>query len=415
MQLPSIFRRKSSSGSSDLLDKLTAYLWGTVSSKSGVEITRETALRTGALFACLRVISQGCAQVPFKLMRESKSAVSIYPQRLSATDHPLYDLLHRRPNSWQTSYELRETMLLHAALTGSAFVFINRVQIGGVLRIVELIPLNPGRVTYKQNADWSISYKVTGSQGQVQDFAQESIWHLRGPSYDGVGGLDIMGLAREALGLAISTESSQALLHKNGVQSSGEYSVPEKLSAEQYEKLKKYIQTNNAEANRHGVMILDHGAKFTPRQMTGVDAQHLETRRHQIEEVCRFMGVMPIMVGYSDKSQTYASAEQMFLAHLTHCLMPWYERIQQSADVNLLTQQERQAGYYTKLIEAGLIRGDLKTQGEYFYRTVAGGIMARNEARGLMDLNPIAGLDEPLTPTNMTTDPSGAPAGDPAK
>lgn len=127
------------------------------------------------------------------------------------------------------------------------------------------------------------------------------------------------------------------------------------------------------------------------------------------------MGVMPIMVGYSDKSQTYASAEQMFLAHLTHCLMPWYERIQQSADVNLLTQQERQAGYYTKLLEAGLIRGDLKSQGEYQYRMVTGGIMSRNESRSLMDLNPIAGLDDPLTPTNMTNNPSGLPAGDTAK
>jgi len=124
---------------------------------------------------------------------------------------------------------------------------------------------------------------------------------------------------------------------------------------------------------------------------------------------------MPIMVGYSDKTATYASAEQMFLAHLTHCLMPWYERIQQSADVNLLTQAERQQGYYTKLIEAGLIRGDLQTQGEYFYRMVTGGILDRNEARSLMDRNPLPGLDDPLTPTNMTTDPSGLPAGDTAK
>jgi HK97 family phage portal protein len=160
---------------------------------------------------------------------------------------------------------------------------------------------------------------------------------------------------------------------------------------------------------------LDNGAKFTANAMNGVDAQHLETRKHQVEEVCRFLGVMPIMVGYSDKTATYASAEQMFLAHLTHCLMPWYERIQQSADVNLLTQAERQQGYYTKLIEAGLIRGDLKTQGEYFYRMVTGGVIARNEARGLMDMNPIPGLDDPLTPTNMTTDPSGLPAGDTAK
>jgi len=222
-------------------------------------------------------------------------------------------------------------------------------------------------------------------------------------------------LAREALGLAIATEESQSTLHKNSVQPSGTYSVPDKLDEKQYEKLKGFIEKNNAGANRHSVAILDNGAKFTANAMNGVDAQHLETRKHQVEEVCRFLGVMPIMVGFSDKTASYASAEQMFLAHLTHCLMPWYERIQQSADVNLLTQAERQQGYYTNLVEAGLIRGDLKTQGEYFYRTVTGGILARNEARGLMDMNPLPGLDDLLTATNMTTDPSGMPAGDTAK
>jgi phage portal protein BeeE len=100
----------------------------------------------------------------------------------------------------------------------------------------------------------------------------------------------------------------------------------------------------------------------------------------------------------------------MFLAHVVHTLMPWYERIQQSADVNLLSKADRQAGYYTKLVEAGLLRGAMKDTAEYLARLTMGGIMERNEARGKLDLNPIEGLDEPLTPTNMTTDPTGAPA-----
>jgi HK97 family phage portal protein len=123
------------------------------------------------------------------------------------------------------------------------------------------------------------------------------------------------------------------------------------------------------------------------------------------------MRVMPIMVGYSDKTATFASAEAMFLAHVVHTLMPWYRRIQQSADVNLLTKADRRAGYYTKLDEAGLMRGDMKATAEYLARLTLGGIIERNEAREKLDLNPLAGLDEPLTPTNMTNDPSGAPAG----
>lgn len=410
MKLLEIFRRKSASV--DPLEALTALLLGGVSSKAGVKVTRETALRVGAVFGCIRVIAEGVAQVPFKLLQEGTSQVSRHPQRINAISHPLYDLLHCKPNGWQTSFEYRETIIMHAALTGSAFSFINRVGIGSKgPQIVELIPLDPGRVTVKQHTDWSLTYKVTGANGREQEFPQEAIWHLRGPSWDGVNGLDVMQLAREAVGLSIATEESQSKLHANGVQPSGLYSVESTLDEKQYGQLKKFIEENNAGAKRGGVMLLDRGAKFVSQVMNGVDAQHLETRGHQIEEVARFFRVLPIMLGYSGgKAATYASSEQMFLAHMVHTLMPWYERIQQSADVNLLTREERQQGYYIKLVEAGLLRGALKDTAEYLYRMTMGGIMDRNEARSKLDLNPIDGLDEPLTPTNMTNDPSGAPA-----
>lgn len=410
MKLLEIFRRKSASA--DPLEALTALLLGGVSSKAGVKVTRETALRVGAVFGCIRVIAEGVAQVPFKLLQEGTSNVSRHPQRLNATNHPIFDVLHRRPNGWQTSFEYRETIIMHAALTGSAFSFINRVSIGSKgPQIVELIPLDPGRVTVKQHTDWRLTYTISSANGREQEFPQEAIWHLRGPSWDGVNGLDVMQLAREAVGLSIATEESQSKLHANGVQPSGLYSVDSTLDGKQYDQLKKWIEENNAGAKRGGVMLMDRGAKFVSQVMNGVDAQHLETRGHQIEEVARFFRVLPIMLGYSGgKAATYASSEQMFLAHMVHTLMPWYERIQQSADVNLLTREERQQGYYIKLVEAGLLRGALKDTAEYLYRMTMGGIMDRNEARSKLDLNPIEGLDEPLTPTNMTNDPSGAPA-----
>ncbi|OGB26200.1 MAG: phage portal protein [Burkholderiales bacterium RIFCSPLOWO2_02_FULL_57_36] len=413
MKLLDIFRRKSVGASGDPLAALTGLLLGSVSSKAGVTVNRETALRVGAVFLSIRVIAEGVAQVPFKLLQELPSPISRHPQRRNAIEHPLYDLLHRQPNSWQTSFEYREMITMHAALTGRAVSFINRVDVGSQgLRIAELIPLDPGRVTVKQNADWSLTYTVQGANGVAKEFPQESIWHLRGPSWNGVDGLDVLQLAREAVGLSIATEESQAKLHANGVQPSGLYSVDSTLDEGQYKTLKKWIEDNNAGAKRGGIMLLDRAAKFTSQVMTGVDAQHLETRGHQIEEVARFFRVLPIMLGYSGgKAATYASSEQMFLAHMVHTLMPWYERIQQSADVNLLTRAERQKGYYTKLVEAGMLRGALKDTAEYLYRMTMGGIMDRNEARGKLDLNPIEGLDEPLTPTNMTNDPSGAPAG----
>ena len=408
--------RKSAPASGDgLTDLLSKLLNGGARSKSGAVVSRETALKVSAVFGCVRVISEGVAQVPFRLMREARSTISRHPTREAATDHPLYDLLHRAPNGFQTSFQFRETMVLHALLARGAYAFKNVVQIGSrPPQITELILLDPSRVTKVQHDDWSVTYKVRGKTGESKDFPQEAIWHLPGPSWDGVLGMDVLNLAREAIGLSISTEESHAGLHAKGVRPSGIYSVDGTLSPDQYKQLKKWIEMENAGAENAGsVMLLDRNAKFMSQAMTGVDAQHLETRRNQIEEVCRFFRVLPIMIGYSDKAATYATAEQMFLAHVVHTLMPWYERIQQSAEVNLLTRAERQGGLYIKLQEAALLRGAMKDTAEYLYRLTTAGIMERNEARSKLDLNPIDGLDDPLTPINMTTDPTGAPANDP--
>jgi len=142
-----------------------------------------------------------------------------------------------------------------------------------------------------------------------------------------------------------------------------------------------------------------------------VDAQHLETRRYQVEEVCRAMRVMPIMVGISDKATTYASAEQMFLHHVVHTLSPWYERIEQSIDCNLLGDNEMDDGYYAKFIEEALLRGAMKDTAEYLVKMTSAGLMTRNEGRAKLDLNPLPGLDKPLTPVNMQigTDPVPKP------
>lgn len=393
-------------------DMLGAILSG-VTAKSGATVNRQTAFRVAVVFCCLRVLGEGVAQVPFKVMRAGRSTVSRHPERFDATDHPLYDLLHRAPNGWQTSFEFREQMVMHAALCGRAHVFKNMVNIGSRGPVVaELILLDPGRVKVVQNEDWSLTYKVTGAKsGEVKDFPQDAIWTVRGPSWDGVLGLDVLNIARDAIGLSISTEESHSKLHANGVQPSGTYSVDNTLDAKQYKQLKDWITAEFVGAKNSGIpMILGGGAKWVAQVMNGVDSQHLETRLHQITEICRFFRVLPLMVGHSDKTQTFASAEQMFLAHVVHTLMPWYERIQQSADVNLLSKADRKAGYYTKLVEAGLLRGAMKDTAEYLARLTMGGIMERNEARGKLDLNPIEGLDEPLTPTNMTTDPTGAPA-----
>lgn len=386
---------------------------GSSGSKSGATVNATTAFQVSVVFACLRVLAEGVAQVPWKVMRSGESAVSRHPQRMDASDHPLYDLLHRKPNDWQTSFEFREQLVIHAGLCGTAYAWKNKITTRSRgTEIAELILLDPGRMRVEQQQDWTIRYWARSAKGgDEREIPAEDLWVVRGPSWTGVKGLDVLRVAREAIGLAMSTEETQARLHAKGVRPSGIYSVDGTLDSKQYKQLQDWIRQEFTGSEKTGVpMILDRSAKWSSQTMSGVDAQHLETRAHQVAEICRFFRVLPLMVGHSDKTQTFASAEQMFLAHVVHTLMPWYERIQQSADVNLLTREERQQGYYTKLVEAGLLRGAMNDTANYLHRLTLGGIMERNEARSKLDLNPLAGLDDPLTPTNMTTDPTGAPA-----
>jgi HK97 family phage portal protein len=203
-------------------------------------------------------------------------------------------------------------------------------------------------------------------------------------------GLEAVALARDAIGLSIALEQAHAKLHKNGVHATGVYSVEGSLTDPQWQQLSAWIKKQAGGDAKGNPLILDHGAKWLQQAMTGVDAQHVETRMHQIGEIARAMRVMPIMIGLADKTATYASSEQMFLAHVVHTLSPWYERIEQSADVNLLTPEERDAGFYTKFQPNGLMRGAAKDRAEFFAKALGSGggkgWMTQNEVRAADDM-----------------------------
>lgn len=379
------------------------HLFGWLSTKSGANVNTTTALEVTVVLSCVRVIAEGIAQVPLKLFQESGRNLN------PATEHPLYRLLHRKPNPWMSSYELRETLAIHAALTGNAVSFLNRMPGSG--RILEIVPFRPSDVTIKRESDGMPSYTVTAPDGTRRQIPRSHIWHIRGPSWDGAAGLEIIKYAREAIGLAMATEEAHAGLHKNGARISGAYSVEGTLTDAQHASLTKWIEKSYAGvANAARVMLMDRAAKFTPMTMTGVDAQHLETRRFQIEEICRAFRVQPIMAGYSDKTATYASVEQMLIAHVVHTLAPWYERIEQSIDCQILSDKELDQGYYAKFIAEGLMRGAFKDTAESLAKLTTNGIMTRNEARAKLEYNPIDGLDQPLTPMNLTGNPDQARA-----
>lgn len=385
-------------------DALAAFVevYGSNQSKAGPSITFATALQSSIVLANTRVLADGVAQVPLKLLRMRPDGRGSDPAR----DDPRYDLLHRRPNGWMTSFRFRETMMFHLVLCGNFFAFKNKV--GGQVR--ELIPIEPGRVEVKQNRDLSLVYTIRDDAGRKQEFPQETILHIRGPSWNSWMGMEAVKLAREAIGLTMAIESDQARLYKNGLRTSGTYSVEGTLTPDQYKQLREYIKVYQADEGG-GPLILDRAAKYIAQIMSGVDAQTLESRRFQVEETCRPFRVMPIMIGHSDKTATYASAEQMFLAHVVHTLMPWYERLQQDFDEQLLGTDETDLHF--KFIEHGLLRGSFDVQAQGFSAALGSGgspaWMTPNEVRERLDLNPIEGGDELPKP------PEPAPKDDPVK
>jgi len=372
--------------------ELFRLLGGGRESKAGVTVTVQTALDVATVLSCCRIIAEGVAQVPFKVYRETPGG------NIAATDHKLYRLLYRRPNPWQTSFEFRETMMFHTVLCGNAFVFVNRVGIAREIR--ELILIEPKRVTVKQLADNSLEYTVRADSGEARTFGQDAIWHVRGPSWNTWMGLEATMLARNAIGLAISLEQGQSEFQKNGATMTGIVSVKDKLDKTQFELLSNWIERHRIGGDRsHMPLIVDRDGKFLPTAMTGVDAQLLETRKHQIEEICRQFRVMPIMVGQSDKAATYASAEQMFLAHVVHTLSPWYQRIEQSADVNLLSEADQDAGLNTRFTPNALMRGAAKDRAEYYAKALGSG-----GAKGWMTQNDVRRFEEMPLSTEAEAD-----------
>jgi HK97 family phage portal protein len=396
------FKSASISSSLDLFREV----YGATASRSGTTVDWARALEVATVLACCRVVAEGVSQVPWRVYQ------NVNGSRKVATDHPLYQRIYRRPNSWQTSFEFRETIVFHMMLTSNAFVFVNRVGIAREVR--ELIPIEPGRVTVEQLPDYRLQYRVRGRDGGSQVFPADAIWHLRGASWNSWLGMDAMKLARESIGLTMALEQSQAALSKNGGRVGGLVSIEGNLTDEKYHQLRAWIDTNYGGAENVGKwMIMDRSSKFTPMVMTGVDAQHLETRKFQIEEICREFRVMPIMVGHADKTATYASSEQMFLAHVVHTLLPWYQRLEMSGDVNLLSESDIAAGYYTKFSPNALMRGAAADRSEFYAKALGSGggkgWMTQNEVR---DAEEIDRSDEPEADQLPQPATSAMPAAD---
>jgi HK97 family phage portal protein len=376
------FLKKSAVVPLDRLAELSGWLgWGTA---SGGVVNEHTAMDVTAVFCAARVIAEGCSQIPVRVLKDDNS--SLHRRSEVLADHWAHKLLAVAPNEWQTSYEFREGMFMQAAMGRGAIAIKNTV--GNEVR--ELLPVPAGSWSVRQERDYRPIITVHYADKTHGEFTLDQVFYMRGPSLNGFEGLPAIRAAREAIGLSRALERQQARLAGNGGKPSGVLSFGQPLKDESRKRLAETWKEKYGPDGEGGIAILDGEAKFSSITMTSVDAQYIETRRMQIEEIARAFRVQPIMLMQSDKAATFASAEQMFRNHVIHTLGPWMVRFEQAANRDILRNAK---GLRVDLQERGLLRGDFKDQADYYTKALgAGGSrawMSTNEVRAERDMNPI--------------------------
>lgn len=377
------FLRKSTSYTVNQLAGLVGWMgWGTA---SGHSVTEWNATDVTAVFCAGRVIAEGLAQMPGRVVSEAYDSNGL-PVRTILRNHWAHKLLAVKPNSWQTPYEFREGMVFNAALGKGAIAIKNVVR--GQVR--ELLPVPPGSWSVEDRIDdWGFRIRVDYSNKTHGHFDPSQVFYLRGPSQDGIKAVAAIEAAREAIGLSKALEAQQAKLAGNGGKPSGVLSFGTPLSPEAKKNLKETWNATYGASGAGGIAVLDGDAKFSPMTMTSVDAQYIETRRMQIEEIGRAFRVQPIMLMQADKAATYASAEQMFRVHVIHTLGPWIQRFEEAVKRDILADED----VLFDLDERNLMRGDFAAQADYNVKALGAGgqpaWMTVNEVRSEMGLNPI--------------------------
>lgn len=365
---------------------------------AGVTVTEKTALQVSTVLACVKVIADGCATPKLNVFREKSDG-----SRELASNIPEFRLLSRRPNEWQTSFEWRRQMTMHAALTGAG---LSIKVFGDNRRVRELIPVQPGNWDVHRVSRYELKYRCCDQFGLIGEFSPDQVFLLNGVQWDWCSSMNAVTLARQAVGLAMATEKSQSSMHANGLRAGGTYSVDGNLNDEQHARLTRWLKERSGPDKAGTPLVMDRSAKWQNTAITGVDAQHVETRRLQIEEICRVYGVFPIMVGHSDKTATFASSESFFAGHLKHTLAPWHKAWNDRLDEFLL---DGSGPLFTEFDTRYLTAGSMVDRAQWTRTMIEMGIYSPNEIRDYDGLDPREGGDDYLTPLNMTKGQQPAP------
>ena len=358
-------------------------------SNSGQNISPDNALRASAVQACVKVLAETVASLPWNIFKRLMVNGADAGKEV-AKKHPLFNIIHNQPNSFQTSFEFREQLVCHMALTGNYFAIKEMNRAG---RIASLFPLMPERMVIEVNGN-VLLYKYTWDDGTTEVFNQDEIWHVRGLSKDGIIGLSPLQLAREPIGLALATEEHGARLFSNNAQPGAVLETEGKLDEGAQARLKENWQdAYSGGSNAHKTAVLEQGLKYKPMGFSNEDSQFLETRNFQVADIARIFRVPAVLIGHPDTTMTFASAEQFFLSFAVHTIRPWVSRIEQSANKNLLNPRDAKQHFVEFNID-GLLRGDIKTRFEAHSIALQNRFKNVNEVRAMENLNPIEGGDK---------------------
>lgn len=360
----------------------TFYMGGTTAGKA---VTERSAMQMTAVYSCVRILAEAVAGLPLHVYRYNDTG-----GKEKAIDHPLYRLLHDEPNPEMSSFVFRETLMTHLLLWGNAYAQVIR---NGKGEVVALYPLMPNRMSVDRDAKGKLYYKYTTTsddaptvEGTVVVLSPSDVLHVPGLGFDGLVGYSPIAMAKNAIGMAIACEEFGARFFANGAAPSGVLEHPGTIKDPS--RLRETWQSQfGGSANTGKVAILEEGMKYTPISISPEQAQFLETRKFQINEIARIFRVPPHMVGDLEKS-SFSNIEQQSLEFVKYTLDPWLIRWEQSIYRALFSMEEK-TEYFVKFNVEGLLRGDYATRMNGYATARQNGWMSANDIRELENLDRI--------------------------
>lgn len=384
MKIPRLFRTRDKPVTNRTAGSAYSFFMG--GSSSGKNVNERTAMQMTAVYACVRILSEAIAGLPLHLYRYAEDG-----SKTKAIDHGLYSLLHDEPNPEMTSFVFRETLMTHLLLWGNAYAQIIRNGKGEVLALYPLMP-NKMQVDRDDNGHLYYTYSRSKEEANAKDnessvkLSPYDVLHIPGLGFDGLVGYSPIAMAKNAIGMAMACEEFGAKFFANGASPSGVLEHPGILK-DPAKVRDSWNAAYGGSANSHKVAVLEEGMKYSPISISPNEAQFLETRKFQINEIARIFRVPPHMVGDLEKS-SFSNIEQQSLEFVKYTLDPWVIRWEQSLSRALFSPDEKHT-YFFKFNVEGLLRGDYQSRMTGYATARQNGWMSANDIRELEDLDRI--------------------------